>query len=77
MCLRMLCADVQGDTLCSGRTLVNSENGITFYVLTAASETQHSLHFYFPVSRPGNRENTKGEGDTGVSSSQISHRSVV
>lgn len=49
-CLRMLCADAQGAvhcTLCSDGTLANSENGITFYVLTATSETQNSLHFYF------------------------------
>lgn len=73
---RVMRADVQGDALCSDRTLVNSENGITFYVLSSASETQHSLH-YFSVSRPGNRENTKGEGNTGVSSSQTFCKSVV
>lgn len=65
-------------TMCSDRTLVNSENGISFLaVLTAANETQRSLHFHFSVSRASNRENTKGEGNTGISSSQIARSSVI
>lgn len=50
----MLCADVEGDTLCTDGTLVNSENGITFCVLTAARETQHSLEIqeYVPPKLP-------------------------